>query len=226
MTYNQSFQASVIELSTIAQDTLELSLKVPEHFDFIAGQYVTVKLSGIKLPIEREEFRDFSLSSSPDELPVVRIAFRTGRSPYKKAIVKLKPEDHVIIDGPKGVFILPKSGPVTLIAGGIGITPFASMFCTAHSFDNHPQSVLHYFNRSAKRAAYLDDLRASSEHVIINAHEGNYSMNLLSEKEIQETKRNWFVAGPPAMVNMVLSDLLASGIPPERIRTEEFSGYV
>ena len=226
MSYNHSFKATVMKLIPIAEDTFELSIKVPPSFDFIAGQYITLQLEDVDSAVGREKFRDFSLSSSPNELPTVRIAFRKGRSPYKISIEKLKEGDEVLLDGPKGVFILPKKSSVSMIAGGIGVTPFASMIVTPHNFDGHNGSALHYFNRSVKRAAYLKELQSMSEKIKIQTHSGDFSLQDMPSEELKDSKRTWFIAGPPAMVNVALKELMTSGIPPERIRTEEFSGYV
>ena len=79
--------------------------------------------------LEGRSWRAFSLSSGPDEAEV-RITTRiTDKpSPYKRALMALKPGDQMVMRGPFGPFFLDGSKrPVVFIAGGIGITPYRAL---------------------------------------------------------------------------------------------------
>ena len=213
-------------MTTIAQDTVQLTVQMPAEFRFKPGQYITLELADVAFDNPREAFRDFSISSSPDQLPLLSVAFRTGRSLFKKTLTSLKPGADILVGGPKGVFLVPASGSVTMIAGGIGITPFISMLDTKNHFQKHPASSLYYFNRDAQHVAFLPVLQAPHDTMTIQAHGGQASVANIPEAELNDQHRTWFISGPPAMVETVLQSLMDKGVQPERIRTEEFSGYV
>lgn len=222
--------ATLDNVFPIAENTFEAVFTIPNpEFKFRAGQYVSVTLPRLKdLPV-REQFRDFSIASSPDRLPQLAISFRASESLFKKTLITMKPGDSVLISGPSGIFTLPEDSSRTLafIAGGIGIDPFFSMiqFVAEHKLPH--RITLIYCNRSAASAAYLADL----ENVV--KEYPNIRMvtkfGPLEEKDIREVMAPgslWYVAGPPGMVHAARVILNKTGIIDSDIKTEEFSGYL
>lgn len=216
-------------IAMIAENTFEVVLHISDqNFKFKAGQYITVTLPNLKqLPI-REQFRDFSIASSPNYLPRLSISFRKSESAFKKELLQMKKGDEVIIEGPSGIFTLPDiyEKPIVFIAGGIGIDPFMSMleFATENNLP-HKITVL-YCNRSHESAAYLEKLDSlSKQNPLIKIVR---IFGPLEEKHIADLPSQnplWYIAGPPGMVETARAILLKLGIIETDIKTEEFTGY-
>ena len=221
--------AKIEAIKIIAKNTAEVDFLVPAgEFNFRAGQYVSVTLPSLKNLELREQFRDFSIASSPTELPRLSISFRVSESVFKQTLLAMGIGDEIIIEGPAGVFTLPESGekPLVFIAGGIGIDPFRSMLKFVTEKNLPYKITLLYFNRSAESAAYLAELETLSQKnpslKIVNV------LGPLEEKHISDLmapEAIWYIAGPPGMVHAAREVLTKNGIMDINIKTEEFSGY-
>jgi ferredoxin-NADP reductase len=174
----------------------------------------------------REQFRDFSITSSPEELPRLVITYREGVSEFKKALSGLSPGVEVTLTGPKGVFTLPKDerAPVVFIAGGVGITPFMSMIRSALARQSSRKMSLYYFNHTRESAPYLSELEGYSGQVRFVPVFGPLTEERLSFGE-DTAESIWYVAGPPAMVSAAMKLLSSHAVEDARIKTEEFTGY-
>jgi glycine betaine catabolism B len=101
----------------------------PVHFT--AGQYAewTIKHPH---PDERGIKHWFTISSSPTEELVSLTTKYAGEksSTFKQALFNLQPGDEIEMSEPMGDFVLPKliQTPLLFVAGGIGLTPFHSIF--------------------------------------------------------------------------------------------------
>ncbi len=106
--------------------TLTCALPAEEAFTFLAGQWVYLHL----LDANGESLARgaFSIASAPAE-GGAELAFGIkiyGR--LTQTFSALRPGDRIGIQGPFGVFTLPKEpAPLVFLAGGIGVTPFRSL---------------------------------------------------------------------------------------------------
>lgn len=220
---------TIEKISTVATGTTEVIFKTPQPFLFTAGQYITVTLPSLKhLPI-KEQFRDFSIASSPEDSERVAIAFRNSESHFKKELLRGDKTAHILIEGPKGIFTLPEDfgTPVVLVAGGIGITPFLSMI-------RHIRTVkiplimpaLFYYNRDRESAPYLSELEGYGGSLQIISIFGK-----MAEKEIaayledHPEKSMWYLCGPRGLINTAREILTRLRVDDLYINSEEFSGY-
>lgn len=120
-----------------------------------AGAHVDVHLAGGRV-------RSYSLAGDPQErshwtLGVLRED--KGRGGSKAMHESLRVGELVSLGAPRNAFALaPQTEHAVLIAGGIGITPLKAM---AHALAGEGRSFeLHYCARSARNAAFQDELRA------------------------------------------------------------------
>lgn len=221
--------AKVEKIIPVAENTFEVVFHIPNpEFKFKAGQYISVTLPTLKNLPMKEQFRDFSIASSPHKLPKLAISFRASESIFKKTLLKMSPGDEVLITGPSGVFTLPDNFEKSLvfIAGGIGIDPFLSMLEFATKNKLEAKITLIYCNKSPASAPYLIELeditRENSNIKIIK------KFGLLEEDDIKVINSQdslWYVAGPPGMVHAARTILTKLGIMDNDIKTEEFTGY-
>lgn len=182
--------------------------------------------------------RVFSISSAPATGPVT-FAIKDGPSSFKRALLALEPGAIVRGTSVGGDFALPAdvATPVLLVAGGIGITPFASQL--AHAAENsHGRDVVVLYSVSDQsELAYADVLLASGARVVLLsptapenlptgwtwAGSGRITTELLQREVPDAAGRRAFVSGPPSLVNDVRTMLRALGS--RRVTADYFSGY-
>ncbi len=221
----QPSSATIERLDYLSKNTLCVTIRMIDGFTFTPGQYITLTLPELSAESSRENVRDFSICSSPITLPLISIAFRMSESKFKQHIANRKKGDEVHVAGPKGVFVLAAHGPVSIIAGGIGITPFMSMLQTRGQLEGHPSSSIYYFHREKSHAVFSDELRSMQDIISIHEVSDKYTIGHISPAELREKDRTWYVAGPPDMVHAVLTSLTQHGVQVNRIMTEDFVGY-
>lgn len=214
----------------VAADTVELTFDFSSApAEFTAGQYVSLIASpelGIEPPSDQ---RDLSITSSPELSAEVSVAYRESDSPVKDWLRELKPGSEVTLRGPAGSFTLPDGAdadaPVAMVAGGIGVAPFRSMLLDPGQASR--RIGLFCWNDAPERLPYAEELRklTSMPSRRLVAETGRFRADSLGPWHRAHPDSYWYVAGPSEMVWSVLAALDKLGVPRERVRTEEFTGY-
>jgi vanillate O-demethylase ferredoxin subunit len=132
--------------------------------------------------------------------------------------------DQVPMSAPSNNFPLePDARPVTLIAGGIGITPIASM-AAALTMERHPFR-LYYAGRSFEHIAFLNELRSlCGAHLSLhadNAAGSVFDVNGLMTSLTGDERV--YCCGPRPMIETAIATARALGWAPGRLRFELFS---
>jgi ferredoxin-NADP reductase len=209
--------------------------------DFKPGQYFWVTLLDPAYEDEKGPRRHFSVVSSPNEHGVLGFCTRLRDSAFKRSLVELPIGAEAEVEEPKGSFLLPEDTDqrYVFIAGGIGITVFRCMlrYIAEEQLPHHVTLV--YSNRDRESAAFLDELleleRDNANFELVLTMTDDPSWNGESRQVDGELLRahlgdalessTYLVAGPPAMVDGVLSKLHAAGVLERQIRPDRFSGY-
>jgi predicted ferric reductase/mono/diheme cytochrome c family protein len=174
------------------------------------------------------QFHPFSITSAPHER-TLRITVKAVGD-YTRALRGLEEGAEAIVEGPYGAFShrgLPGSTQLWL-AGGIGVTPFLSM-ARSLRYANEPAVDFYYCVERAEEAHFLDELGA------IAARRGDFRVTVMARDEVglltaerlarehgDLAEREILICGPPAMIESLRSQLLAHGVPGDRIHAEEF----
>ncbi|SRR3989338_3426041 len=233
---------------TVAAGTTELILTLPSgaDFNFEAGQHLELILPAPKYQDDLGSRRFFSIASSPNRRPELRLAYRDSPSAFKRTLAELPLGAPLQIDGPFGSFTLfeptdeaggPETQPMLFVAGGIGITPFLSLL-EALAANKSPRPVtLLYANQTPESAAYLSELKsllAQLPNGKLIEHYGKLESgafqflisNLPDGKAgFQIPKASCFIAGPAAMNAVAFGALQKLGVPRQNLLLEDFSGY-
>jgi ferredoxin-NADP reductase len=205
---------------------------------FIAGQFVELTLPHPN-PDNRGQKRCFTLSSSPTDLPLVSITTRLTKehgSSFKQALQNLKPGAAATMSEPMGDFVLPKDVKRRLIfvAGGIGITPYASI--VRWLLANHePRDITFVYAVSNENdMVFQSDLNHYDMKRItvvaqpIGKWDGASGL-LDGQRLVQLTKPTLedliYLAGPEPMVEQLRTDLETRKITGQQIITDHFPGY-
>ncbi|MGU7784790.1 PDR/VanB family oxidoreductase [Burkholderia sp. PU8-34] len=123
----------------------------------------------------------------------------------------LKPGDTLKVRAPVNHFPLAAPPRVLLIAGGIGITPMASM--AAELIARRRDFELHFSGRTRDALPYVDELRAlAGERLVLHADDDpatRLSIGALLDRA--EVNQPIYVCGPAGMIDAVLAAARARG---------------
>ncbi|KRB39043.1 FAD-dependent oxidoreductase [Microbacterium sp. Root180] len=151
----------------------ELTFHVQDRLSFVPGQYLELEVPHAH-PDARGTRREFSIASAPEDLPLLRVAFKEGgaakpQSSYKKALAQVGEGERLAITGVWGDFVLPKrdGAPILMVAAGIGVTPFISQLRHLRAAGEGRDIVLVYVASDAAELAYRSDLEASGVPVVV-----------------------------------------------------------
>ncbi len=203
-----------------AQDELALPAYTP-------GAHLKVSIPG------QDEPRCYSLvcldgSEDPSAPTCYRLGVRletpsTGGSQHMHG---LEVGDVVEVQHPRNDFALHETidqePPILLIAGGIGITPIASM---AESLTRARRPYhLHYYGRSREQMAFLTPLSERyGPSLIVHADDDPDSLLAIDDllKEFNP-EQHIYVCGPNGLIDLVLEQAQARGWPREHLHFELF----
>ncbi|WP_448061072.1 FAD-dependent oxidoreductase [Cellulomonas hominis] len=244
----RGLRVELVSSTALTPTAYELRFRSLAAPRFWPGQFVelTVPHAGADA---RGVRRTFSISSAPalaaSGAGEFSIAFTTPErsSTYKRALLALPPGSTLHATGIGGDFLLPADPgtPLLLVAGGIGITPFASQLAAlaAERADGaEPRDVvLVYAVRAPDELAYADVLTRAGARVLVLAPEppadlpagwhylgaGRLTAEHLAEAVPDADQRRAYVSGPPGMVGHTRRLLHRAGV--RRVRTDAFSGY-
>jgi predicted ferric reductase len=180
----------------------------------------------------------FSFSSSAEEAPHVDVSIK-NLGDFTSTVANLQPGERVYVDGPYGVFTPDRwEGPgFVLIGSGVGVTPLISMIRTlADRGDVRPIYVF-LGNRTWEEATFreqLDALRKRSNLTVIHTlsqppedwpgERGRIDVDLIRKNLPPQYKRfQYFICGPPEMMDALEGKLRSLGVPADRIHTERFN---
>jgi ferredoxin-NADP reductase/Na+-translocating ferredoxin:NAD+ oxidoreductase RnfD subunit len=227
----------------LCSDTYEFVFESDARFSFKPGQYMEWTL-----PHEREDSRGnrrfFTLSSAPDSREVrMGVKFYPKPSSFKQRLLAMKPGETIAACHLAGDFTLPRDRreKLAFIAGGIGITPFASMI--RHMLDTRDRRdvVMLSANWRVEDISYDPLLRGAQEQLglrtvhALSARDcvpddwqgcvGFVDPEMVKEVLPDYKDRTFYISGPPAMVTAAKRAVAGLGVKSSRIRTDYFPGF-
>ncbi len=127
-----------------------------------------------------------------------------------------------------------------MLAGGIGITPFRSIIKDSVDKKRALNFILLYGNHREEDIIFKDEfdyIQSSIHnlkvvHVLLESPESwSGNTGFIDSKIIQteipdHNERQFFVCGPPQMIEIMEKILQELNIPKEQIKTEAFTGYL
>jgi ferredoxin-NADP reductase len=234
-------RATVADKREVAKGTLFVRFRVEDYPDYRPGSYFWVELPDRGHQDEKGLRRHISLATSPTERPLVGLATRIRDTAFKRTLTELEVGDEVLVEEPKGSFLLPEDTeqPYVFVAGGIGITVFRSMLRFIAEEGLPHRVTLVYSNRDRESAAFLDELeeleRANPNLRLVltmtDDEDWDGETRRIDAEMLRDTldgpldSFTYLIAGPPGLVEAVAGALAGAGVPEEQVRPERFSGY-
>ncbi len=174
----------------------------------------------------------FSLSAAPDGRSLRLTVKDVGGFTHR--LGEVRPGTWVFAEGPFGRFgaDLRRRRRVTLIAGGIGITPLRALF---EQLEAPPGELMLIYRVIAESDLVLrDELeglareRDAAVHYAIGDHRDPRNAGLLSSEHLRElvpeiAEGDVYLCGPPEMMRRTEESLRRAGVPHKQIHTERFA---
>ncbi len=210
----------------------------PERpIQYTAGQFTELTLKHVR-PDSRGTKRWFTLSSSPtNNLWSITTKFAASDgSTFKQALATLRPGADVGITEPMGDFVLPKltQTPLIFVAGGIGITPFHSMFEWLSATSQQRDIRFLYAVSSEDDIIFQDAFDQASIHatiIVSNPSEtwgglrGRLDIEAILGLQKPTDDTLIYLSGPEQMVKSLQKDLEAKGVNKRQLVGDFFPGY-
>ncbi len=231
---------SLVERRKLARGIYEFGFRSDRPFSFLPGQYLEWTLSGVPFD-SRGNRRYFTIASAPHE-DIMRLGMRIPDTPsaFKEALASLPRGGHIHVASLAGDFTPPDdpARKLAFIAGGIGVTPFASMVRHFIGSGESRDMVLLYASRTAEEIAYRDifalaakqglrtvyALTSPDARAFPGARVGTIDATFISREIPDYRERTFYLSGPPGMVSGMKRALLDLGVSRFSIKTDYFPG--
>jgi predicted ferric reductase len=206
-------------------------------FSFLPGQFAWINLGATPFHMEQHPI---SMSSCGDAPLNGEIAFtiRALGDWSGQGVPRLQPGQRVWIEGPYGSFSIDvEEGPgYVFIAGGVGITPFASMLETMAVREDHRPVVLFFGARAegdltlrAALESLAPKLNLKLVYVLEHPSPGWKGATGFINATVlrQNLPKNFqhfqiLICGPAPLMDLMEKELPSLGIPADRIHAERF----
>ncbi len=241
----QFYKLTVKEIKRETNSAISIVFNIPDsiksQYRFIAGQYVTLKLT-----LDGQELRRaYSICSSPKS-GELRISVKAVKNGFfsKFANENLKEGDIIEVSLPEGKFVFEPDfsfhKSYLAFAAGSGITPVISIIKSM--LDDEPNStfVLVYGNKTPQDTIFHDELvelernhlGRFSVHFIYSQSSANADLfgridasivNYVFNKNQGKEFAKYFLCGPEDMINSVSATLKEKNVSEKNIKFELFS---
>jgi len=205
----------IISIEQITHDVKRFRVEKPEGYSFIPGQATEVS---INTPVLKDEKRPFTFTClNRDPYLEFTIKIYPSHNGVTNEIGKLKPGAELIIRDVWGA--ISYKGKGVFIAGGAGITPFISIFRDLREKDELSGNTLIFANKTKADIILENELRYMLGDAFINIlsdeKDNSYFHGMITEEflkdNIGDSNRNFYLCGPPPMMDAVKKQLVSLG---------------
>lgn len=215
--------------------TIRFKPKYGKMLEYAPGQFIYVRIKNPGLPGDEHPF---TISSSPTNKDYLSITVKQ-LGDFTKKLVNVKPGDAAYIDGSYGTFsyvMKPAGRKLCFIAGGIGITPFLGMLrhMNIHQQDadvkllwgarNIPELIcLKELSKIYDRIKAFDLIPVISNDPEYVGEKGYINTTLLKKYVDELHEYDFYICGPPIMLEQQLKNLKELGVSGSNIHYERFA---
>lgn len=211
----------------LSANVYEFAFLPDAPLEFVPGQYLEWTLPHSR-PDTRGNRRYFTIASAPGEREL-KLGVRLAQTPssFKKALFALEEGATLSAASLAGEFVLPRdpAHKLVCIAGGVGITPFASMLRHLLARGERRDITLVYAASAQEDFAYGELLREAQDKLGLRVV---YTTDFVTKEMITKipgyAERTFYISGPDAMVRTYRRLLRTLHIPEHRLKTDYFPG--
>jgi len=211
-------------VKNVTHDVLRFTLDKPIGYNFVPGQATEVAINKDEW---KEERRPFTFTCLPEDSHLeFTIKTYPSHNGVTNALRQLKPGDELLLHDVWGA--ISYKGEGVFIAGGAGVTPFIAIFRDLNSKKQIGSNVLIFANKTKADIVDESDFRKMLGGAFINilADEKieGYAHGMINEeflkKNVKNFKQQFYVCGPPPMMDAVLGQLNKLGVGENAITVE------
>lgn len=222
-----SYTVTIRNVQPINHDVKQFKVDKPDNFEFIPGQATEVSIDKPGWRDKKRPFTFTSLSGEPDLEFTIKIY--DDHEGVTNEMGSLNIGDRLIIRDPWGT--IQYKGPGVFLAGGAGVTPFIAILRRLAREENIEGNQLIFSNRTEKDIFLEDEFEAMLGEDFINVitdeptdkHiylDGFIDKEFL-EEQIEDFDQPFYVCGPKAFNEAIMSYLKELGADPDALVFEE-----
>ena len=221
----EEYIVKILSIDEVTHDVKRFKFEKPDGYSFIPGQATDVS---INVPSLREEKRPFTFTSLNSAAYLeFTIKIYSDHNGITNELGKLKPGSELIIREVWGDIAFKGEG--VFIAGGAGITPFLSIFRELEYRKKIGGNILVFANKTKEDIILESELRwllgDSFIPILSDEKSEGYPYGFITEEFLQENiplnLKNYYLCGPPPMMDAVIEHLGSLGISSGSITMEK-----
>lgn len=212
-------------VTPVTHDVNHYLFERPEGYEFTPGQ-------ATDLAVDKEGWRDktrpFTFISQPDE-PSLEFCIKSypDHDGVTEQLMMLSPGETVLIDEPWGA--IEDKGPGVFIAGGAGITPFIPILRNRAREGKIDGCTLIFSNTSEADIIMRDEWDAmeglKTVYTVTGQPDSPLAIGMVDKdflkNHVDDFGQNFYLCGPPEMVDEITEALKDLGADPDGITFEE-----
>jgi len=220
------YTVKIKSIQHITHDVVKIVTEKPLHYIFIPGQATEIAINhdGWK-----DKKRPFTFTSLPDD-DFLEFTIKTypAHKGVTNELLQLKNCDELLLHKVFGAISFKGEG--VFIAGGAGVTPFISIFRYLQSKNKIGGNKLIFANKTKEDIILEQEFKSLLGKNFINILSGEktdeYEQGQITESflkaNISDFSQQFYLCGPPAMMEIVQKQLTDLGISNESITLEKF----
>lgn len=218
-------QVKILSIDKITRDVLQIRTEKPQGFTFQSGQATEIFI--VRQGWENEG-RPFTFTCLPtDNFLEFTIKTYPERKGVTNQLLSLSAGDQIILNDIFGTILYQGEG--TFIAGGAGVTPFISILRNLRAQNALGSSKLIFANKTQQDIIHQQEFQQILGNNFINIlseeKTDHYAHGMITKDFLQQhasLNKNFYVCGPPPMMDAILGLLDELKVKKEQIVTEAF----
>lgn len=214
----------ILGIKQITHDVRQFRVEKPDGYTFVPGQATSVSVNTPELKKKRKPFTFTGLRCDPFLEFIIKIY--PSHQGVTVELAKLKPGDELVLGSVWGAITYKGRG--LFIAGGAGITPFIAIFRQLRAEGALEGNKLIFANRTRADIILESELKEMLGDAFINIlsdeKDEEYATGFISGELIQAIvtpdDKNFYLCGPPPMMESVKGYLASLGIGENAITLE------
>ena len=215
---------TIQSIDNITHDVIKIVTGKPVGYTFEPGQATEIS---INIDGWEQQKKPFTFTSLPsDDHLEFTIKTYPDHKGFTNALLQLKQYDELILHEVFGAIAYKGEG--VFIAGGAGITPFICIFRHLHANKKIKKNKLLFANKAKKdiilEKEFTDMLGDAFINILSDEDTEGYEHGMINENflkaNITDFTQQFYVCGPPPMMEAILKQLTSLGVA-ENLITKE-----
>ncbi len=216
---------TILDIAGVTHNVKRFRIEKPEGYSFEPGQATEI---AIDKDGWRDEWRPFTFTSLTEE-PYLEFTIKIypDHDGVTEQIGKLREGERLILDDPWGT--IQYKGKGCFIAGGAGVTPFIAIIRDLRARGELDGNTLVFSNQEERDIILREEFEAADGLKCIFTVTEQPSSNLLNDlvdkaflkKHVGDFEQQFYVCGPPKMIEDVTAALKELGADVDSITFEE-----